>query len=132
MSNMESDMIIINVVAKKSSNTIELSVPDDVFNQAERILLKNERGVFCKTFSAEAFGSDARSNTKDGTKINGSIDRDIKCPECNGYKRVSNLSYYAQKRKIARFDIRLNFNNLNQMWVADEDHIIFCDGDYNR
>ena len=66
------------------------------------------------------------------TKVNGSIDRDIKCPECNGYKRVSNLSYYAQKRKIARFDIRLNFNNLNQMWVADEDHIIFCDGDYNR
>ena len=66
------------------------------------------------------------------TRINGSIDRDIKCPECNGYKRVSNLSYYAQKRKIARFDIRLNFNNLNQMWVADEDHIIFCDGDYNR
>lgn len=59
MSNMESDMIIINVVAKKSSNTIELSVPDDVFNQAERILLKNERGVFCKTFPAEAFGSDA-------------------------------------------------------------------------
>lgn len=37
-----------------------------------------------------------------------------------------------KKRKIARFDIRLNFNNLNQMWVADEDHIIFCDGDYNR
>lgn len=59
MSNMESDMIIINVIAKKSSNTIELSVPDDIFNQAERILLKNERGVFCKTFPAEAFGSDA-------------------------------------------------------------------------
>ena len=45
---------------------------------------------------------------------------------------TKSFSYYAQKRKIARFDIRLNFNNLNQMWVADEDHIIFCDGDYNR
>ena len=66
MSNMESDMIIINVVAKKSSKTIELSVPDDVFNQAERIFLKNERGVFYKTFPAEAFGSDAWRNTKDG------------------------------------------------------------------
>lgn len=65
-------------------------------------------------------------------KINGSTAYDIKCPKCNGYKTVSNLSYYAQKRKIARFDIRLNFNNLNQMWVADEDHIVFYDGDYNR
>ena len=65
MSNMESDMIIINVIAKKSSNTIELSVPDDIFNQAERILLKNERGVFCKTFPAEAFGSDAWIGVKE-------------------------------------------------------------------
>lgn len=65
MSNMDSDMIIINVVAKKSSKTIELSVPDDVFNQAERILLKNERGVFCKTFSAEAFSSDLWISVKE-------------------------------------------------------------------
>lgn len=65
-------------------------------------------------------------------KINGSTDFDIKCPKCSGYKTVSNLSYYAQKRKIARFDIRLNFNNFNRMWVTDEDHIVFCDGDYNR
>ncbi len=65
-------------------------------------------------------------------KINGSIDRDIQCPKCNGRKTVANLSYYAQKRKIARFDIKLSFNNLNQMWVVDEDHIAFCDGDYNR
>lgn len=65
MSNMDSDMIIINVVAKKSSKTIELSVPDDVFNQAERILLKNERGVFCKTFPAEAFSSDSWISVKD-------------------------------------------------------------------
>lgn len=27
---------------------------------------------------------------------------------------------------------RLNFNNLNQMWVADEDHIVFYDGYYHR
>ena len=65
-------------------------------------------------------------------KINGSIDCDIQCPKCNGCKTVANLSYHAQKRKIARFDIKLSFNNLNQMWVADEDHIVFCDGDYNR
>ena len=65
-------------------------------------------------------------------KINGSIDRDIQCPKCNGYKTVANLSYHAQKRKIARFNIKLSFNNLNQMWVADEDHIVFSDGDYNR
>lgn len=65
-------------------------------------------------------------------KINGSIDCDIQCPKCNGYKTVSNLFYYAQKRKIVRFDIRLNFNNLNQMWVADEDHIVFYDGYYRR
>lgn len=65
-------------------------------------------------------------------KINGSIDRDIQCPKCNGRKTVANLSYHAQKRKIARFDIKLSFNNLNQMWVVDEDHIAFCDGDYNR
>lgn len=65
-------------------------------------------------------------------KINESIDCDIQCPKCNGYKAVSNLSYYAQKRKIVRFDIRLNFNNLNQMWVADEDHIVFYDGYYHR
>ena len=65
MSNMDPDMIIINVIAKKNDNTIELSVPDDVFNQAERILLKNERGVFCKTFPAEAFGSDAWISDKE-------------------------------------------------------------------
>ncbi len=65
-------------------------------------------------------------------RINESIDCDIQCPKCNGYKTVSNLSYYAQKRKIVRFDIRLNFNNLNQMWVADEDHIVFYDGYYHR
>lgn len=65
-------------------------------------------------------------------KINGSTDCNIQCPKCSGYKTVSNLSYYAQKRKIRRFDIRLSFNNLNQMWVADEDHIVFYDGDYSR
>ncbi len=53
MKNMEPDILIINVIAKKSDGTIELSVPDDVFNQAEQILLKNERGVFCKTFLSE-------------------------------------------------------------------------------
>lgn len=65
MSNMDADMIIINVVAKKGDKTIELSVPDDVFNQAERILLKNERGVFCKTFPAEAFDSDSWISVKE-------------------------------------------------------------------
>lgn len=55
---MDADEFIINVIAKKNNGTIELSVPDDVFNQAERILLKNEQGVFCKTFPAEAFSSD--------------------------------------------------------------------------
>lgn len=65
MSNMDADMIIINVVAKKGDKTIELSVPDDVFNQAERILLKNERGVFCKTFPAEAFSSDSWISVKE-------------------------------------------------------------------
>lgn len=53
MKNIEPDILIINVIAKKDG-TIELSVPDDVFNQAERILLKNERNVFCKTFLPEA------------------------------------------------------------------------------
>lgn len=62
---MDADEFIINVVAKKSNGIIELSVPDDVFNQAERILLKNEQGVFCKTFPAEAFGSDSWISTKD-------------------------------------------------------------------
>lgn len=65
-------------------------------------------------------------------KIGENPDLEIKCPKCDGYKKISKLSYCVQKRKIARFDIRLNFNNLNQMWVADEDHIIFCDGDYSR
>lgn len=65
-------------------------------------------------------------------KINGSTDFDIQCPKCNGYRTVSHLSYYAQKRKIKRFDIRLDFNSLNQMWVADEDHIVFYDGNYSR
>lgn len=62
---MDADEFIINVIAKKSNGTIELSVPDDVFNQAERILLKNEQGVFCKTFPAESFGSDSWISTKD-------------------------------------------------------------------
>ena len=52
MKNIESDILIINVIAKKNDGTIELSVPDDVFNQAEQILLKSERNVFCKTFFA--------------------------------------------------------------------------------
>lgn len=56
---MDADEFIINVIAKKNNGTIELSVPDDVFNQAERILLKNEQCVFCKTLPAEAFGSDS-------------------------------------------------------------------------
>lgn len=63
---MDADEFIINVIAKKNNGAIELSVPDDVFNHAEGILLKNEQGVFCKTFSAKAFGSDAWRNTKDG------------------------------------------------------------------
>ena len=62
---MDADMFIINVVAKKNNGTIELSVPDDVFNQAERIILKNEQGVFCKTFPAEAFGSDSWISIKE-------------------------------------------------------------------
>lgn len=62
---MDADEFIINVIAKKNNGTIELSVPDDVFNQAERILLKNEQGVFCKTFQAEAFDSDSWISTKD-------------------------------------------------------------------
>lgn len=53
MKNIEPDILIINVIAKKNDGTIELSVPDDVFNQAEQILLKNERNVFCKTFLPE-------------------------------------------------------------------------------
>lgn len=65
MSNMDADMIIINVVAKKGDKTIKLSVPDDVFDQAERILLKNEQGVFCKTFPAKVFGNDAWISVKD-------------------------------------------------------------------
>ena len=52
MKNIEPDILIINVIAKKNDGTIELSVPDDAFNQAEQILLKNERNVFCKTFFA--------------------------------------------------------------------------------
>lgn len=52
MKNIESDILIINVIAKKNDGTIELSVPDDVFNQAEQILLKSERNVFFKTFFA--------------------------------------------------------------------------------
>ena len=32
---MDADEFIINVIAKKNNGTIELSVPDDVFNQAE-------------------------------------------------------------------------------------------------
>ena len=43
MKNIEPDILIINVIAKKNDGTIELSVPDDVFNQAEQILLKSER-----------------------------------------------------------------------------------------
>ena len=62
---MDADEFIINVIAKKNNGTIELSVPDDVFNQAERILLKNEQGVFCKTFSAEVFGSESWISVKD-------------------------------------------------------------------
>lgn len=62
---MDADMFIINVVAKKNNGTIELSVPDDVLNQAERIILKNEQGVFCKTFPAEAFGSDSWISVKE-------------------------------------------------------------------
>lgn len=54
MKNIEPDILIVNVIAKKNDGTIELSVPDDVFNQAEQILLKNERCVFCKTFLSEA------------------------------------------------------------------------------
>lgn len=54
MKNIEPNILIINVIAKKNDGTIELYVPDDVFNQAEQILLKNERGVFCKTFLSEA------------------------------------------------------------------------------
>lgn len=61
---MDADEFIINVIAKKNNGIIELSVPDDVFNQAERILLKNEQGVFCKTFPAEVFGSDSWISTK--------------------------------------------------------------------
>ena len=38
---MDADEFIINVIAKKNNGTIELSVPDDVFNQAERILLQD-------------------------------------------------------------------------------------------
>lgn len=41
---MDADEFVINVIAKKNNGTIECSVPDDVFNQAERILLKNEQG----------------------------------------------------------------------------------------
>lgn len=52
MKNIESDILIINVIAKENDGTIELSVPDDVFNQAEQILLKSERNVFCKIFFA--------------------------------------------------------------------------------
>ena len=52
MKNIEPDILIINVIAKKNDGTIELSVPDDVFNQAEQILLKTERNVFCKNFFA--------------------------------------------------------------------------------
>lgn len=62
---MDADEFIINVIAKKNNGTIELSVPDDVFNQAERILLKNEQGVFCKTFPAETFGSDSWISVKE-------------------------------------------------------------------
>lgn len=62
---MDADEFIVNVIAKKSNRTIELSVPDDVFNQAERILLKNEQGVFCKTFPAEAFCSDLWISVKE-------------------------------------------------------------------
>lgn len=62
---MDADEFIINVIAKKNNGTIELSVPDDIFNQAERILLKNEQGVFCKTFPAEVFGSDSWISVKD-------------------------------------------------------------------
>lgn len=62
---MDADEFIINVIAKKNNGTIELSAPDDVFNQAERILLKNEQGVFCKTFPAETFGSDSWISVKE-------------------------------------------------------------------
>lgn len=31
---MDADEFIINVIAKKNNGTIELSVPDDVFNHA--------------------------------------------------------------------------------------------------
>ena len=62
---MDADMFIINVIAKKNNGMIELSVPDDVFNHAERILLKNEQGVFYKTFPAEVFGSDSWISVKD-------------------------------------------------------------------
>jgi hypothetical protein len=62
---MDADEFIINIIAKKSNGTIELSVPDDVFNQVERILLKNEQGVFCKTFPAETFGSDSWISVKE-------------------------------------------------------------------
>ena len=102
MTDMESDMIIINVVAKKGDKTIELSVPDDVFNQAERILLKNERGVFCKTFPSEAFGSDSWTSTKDSNpKVDPksgwsedvlAVDKD---PDGCRYKTVA--SYYKEQ-----------------------------------
>lgn len=115
MSNMESDMIIINVVAKKSSKTIELSVPDDVFNQAERIFLKNERGVFYKIFPAEAFGSDAWRNTKDGNpevdpKSGWSDDVLVvdKDPDGCRYKTVA--SYYKEQDFWTDSDGNILFN----------------------
>lgn len=65
-------------------------------------------------------------------KIGENQDFEIKCPKCDGYKKISKLSYYAQKRKIERFEISLSFNSDNRMWVVDEDHIVFYDGNYNR
>ena len=65
-------------------------------------------------------------------KIGENQDFEIKCPKCNGYKKISKLSYHVQKRKIERFEISLSFNSDNRMWVADEDHIVFYDGNYNR
>lgn len=65
-------------------------------------------------------------------KIGEKTDFEINCPKCNGYKKISKLSYYAQKRKIERFNISISFNSYNRMWVADEDHIIFYDGNSNR
>lgn len=65
-------------------------------------------------------------------KIGENPDLEIKCPKCDGYKKISKLSYCVQKRKIERFEISLSFNSDNRMWVVDEDHIVFYDGNCNR